>query len=284
MTRARVVLLAHGVSQDSTRVRITHSAQIDPALRAPQVGDIRDPHPIQGTLIPLAHAMILMGHRAPPAAPSWARVRVQAREALAAHRRGDRPHPHIHARAHQSMADTRSPIGTTRDLVFPGHRLIQTPVRQRAPTPLGCSVSPRIIACARNPQNLGHQGDRVGSPCARPSVQTAGVLVHGGEEGAGFSQKLVLLLQLAHPPTGRSDLSFHLTRIRTPLLGSLAPLTLDFDPPAHHRFTQPHIPGHRRNRRPRIQHQARNITTILRRKTTTSSHNRHLTLRRHTPA
>ena len=33
---------------------------------------------------------------------------------------------------------------------------------------------------------------------------------------------------------------------------------------------------------PRIQHQRRNITTILRRKTTTSSHNRHLTGRRHT--
>ena len=282
MTRARVVLLTHGVSQDSTRVRIAHGAQVDPALGAAQVGKVRDPHPIQGALIPLARAAVLMGHRTPPAAPSWARVRVQAREALAAHRRGDRPHPHIHARAHQSMADTRSPIRATGDLVLPGHCLIQTPVRQRAPTPLGCSVFPRVIACARNPQNLGHQGDRGGSPCARPSVQTAGVLVHGGEEGAGFSQKLVLLLQLAHPPTGRGDLSFHLTRIRTRLLGGLAPLTLDFDPPAHHRFTQPSIPGHRRNRRPRIHHQSRNITTILRRQTTTSSHTRHLTGRRHT--
>lgn len=78
MIRARVVLLAHGVSQDSTRVRIWHGAQVDPALRAPQVGDIRDPHPIQGALIPLAPAVILMGHRAPPAAPGRARVRVQA--------------------------------------------------------------------------------------------------------------------------------------------------------------------------------------------------------------
>ena len=78
MTRARVVLLAHGVSQDSARVRITHGAQVDPALGAPQVGKVRDPHPIQGTLIPLAHAVILMGHRAPPAAPSRSWVRVQA--------------------------------------------------------------------------------------------------------------------------------------------------------------------------------------------------------------
>ena len=53
-------------------------AQVDPALGAAQVGKVRDPHPVQGTLIPLAHAVILMGHRAPPAAPSRARVRVQA--------------------------------------------------------------------------------------------------------------------------------------------------------------------------------------------------------------
>ena len=72
------LLLAHGVSQDSARVRITHGAQVDPALRAPQVGKVRDPHPVQGTLIPLARAVILMGHRAPPAAPGRARVRVQA--------------------------------------------------------------------------------------------------------------------------------------------------------------------------------------------------------------
>ena len=72
------LLLAHGVSQDSARVRITHGAQVDPALGAAQVGKVRDPHPIQATLIPLAHAVILMGHRAPPAAPSRARVRVQA--------------------------------------------------------------------------------------------------------------------------------------------------------------------------------------------------------------
>ena len=64
MTRARALLLTHGVSKHSTRVRITHGTQVDPALGAPQVGQIRDPHPIQGTLVPLAGAVILMGHRA----------------------------------------------------------------------------------------------------------------------------------------------------------------------------------------------------------------------------
>ena len=33
------LLLAHGVSQDSTRVRIAHGAQVDPALGAAQVGE-----------------------------------------------------------------------------------------------------------------------------------------------------------------------------------------------------------------------------------------------------
>ena len=152
---------------------------------------------------------------------------------------GDRTHTQIHARARQSMADTWRPIGAARHLVFPGHRLIQTPTRQRALAPLGCTVFPRVIARSRDTQDLGHQGNRVGSPCARPSVQSAGVLVHGGEEGAGFSQELVLLLQLAHPPAQCRDLSFHLAWIRTTLTHGLTPLALEFDPPAHHQFTQP---------------------------------------------
>lgn len=53
---------------------IAHGAQVDPALRAPQVGEIRDPHPVQATLIPLAGAVILMGHWTPSAAPSRARA------------------------------------------------------------------------------------------------------------------------------------------------------------------------------------------------------------------
>ena len=86
-------------------------------------------------------------------------ARVQACGAQAAHRRGDRPRTHIHARAHESMADARSPIGAARHLVFPGHRLIQTPAHQRALAPLGCTVFPRVIARARDTQDLGHQGD-----------------------------------------------------------------------------------------------------------------------------
>ena len=204
-----------------------------------RAGKVRDPHPVQGALIPLAGAVILMGHRSAPAALGRAWVRVQACETLAAHRRGDRTHTHIHTRARQSMADARSSIGAARHLVFPGHCLIQTPTRRCALAPLGCTVFPRVIARARDTQDLGHQGNRAGSPWARPSVQSAGVLVPRREEGAGFSQKLVLLLQLAHPPTQSSDLSFHLAWIRAPLFGGLAPLTFEFDPPAHHRFTQP---------------------------------------------
>lgn len=48
--------LTRGVSQDPTRVRITRGAQVAPALRAPQIGEIRDPYPIQGALIPQARA------------------------------------------------------------------------------------------------------------------------------------------------------------------------------------------------------------------------------------
>lgn len=90
-------------------MRIAQGAQVDPALRTPQVGEIRDPHPVQATLVPLAGAMIFMGHWTPSAAPHRARVRVQACEALAAHRRVDRTHTHIHARARQSMADAGAP-------------------------------------------------------------------------------------------------------------------------------------------------------------------------------
>ena len=81
------LLLANGVSQDSARVRIAHGAQVDPAVGAAQVGDIRDPHPVQATVIPLAGAVVLIGHCTPSAAPGRARARVQACEAQATHRR-----------------------------------------------------------------------------------------------------------------------------------------------------------------------------------------------------
>ena len=71
--------------------------------------EVRDSHPVQGALVPLVGAVVFMGYWSPSAAPSWARARVQACEAQAAHRRGDRTHTHIHARARQSMVDARGP-------------------------------------------------------------------------------------------------------------------------------------------------------------------------------
>ena len=103
-------------------------------------------------MIPLAGAVILMGHRGPFAVPGRARAHVQACQAQAAHRRGSRPHTHIHTRTNESMADARSPIGATRHLVFPGRRLIQTPPHQRTLTPCGTLGFPRVIACARAPK------------------------------------------------------------------------------------------------------------------------------------
>ena len=148
------LLLAHGVSEHSARVRIAHGAQVDPALRAPQVGKARDPHPVQGTLIPLAGAVVLMSQQTPPAALGRARARVQACETLATHRRGDHTHTHIHTRTHESMADARSPIRATRHLMLPGHRLIQTPPRHRALTPVGSTALPRIIPARVTPRTL----------------------------------------------------------------------------------------------------------------------------------
>ena len=104
-----------------------------------------------------------MGHRGPPAAPGQARARVQVCQAQAAHRRGNRSHTHIHTRTRQSTADARSPIHATRHLVFPGHRLIHTPARQRTLTPCGTLGFPRVIAWMPDPSNLRHQSDRVGS-------------------------------------------------------------------------------------------------------------------------
>ena len=79
------LLLTHGVSEHSVRVRIAHGAQVDPTLRVTQVGKVRDPHPIQGTLIPLVVAVVLMGHWGPTNAPDPARARVESCQAQAAH-------------------------------------------------------------------------------------------------------------------------------------------------------------------------------------------------------
>ena len=59
------------------------------------------------------------------------------------------------------------------------------------------------------------------------------------KKALAFPKNSFLLLQLAHPPTGRRVLSFQLAWIRTTLTHGLTPLALECDPPAHHRFAQP---------------------------------------------
>ena len=152
-------------------------------------------------MIPLAGPVILMGHWTLSAAPGRARARVEACEAQAAHRRANRPHTRIHTRTRQSIADARSPIRVTRHLVFPGHRLIHTPAHQRMLTPCGTLVFPRVVACARAPSNLSHHSDR-GGRLVRVHQFTALVLwCPEAKKALAFSHKLILLLQLAHPPT-----------------------------------------------------------------------------------
>ena len=59
------------------------------------------------------------------------------------------------------------------------------------------------------------------------------------KKALAFPKNSFSILQLAHPPTQSSDLSFHLAWIRTALTHSLAPLALECDPAAHHRLPQP---------------------------------------------
>lgn len=180
------------------------------------------------------------------------------------------------------MADARSPIRATRHLVFPGHRLIHTPARQRTLTPcrtLGISTRHSLRACPLKPEPSQRSRRK---PSASSAVQTAGVVVMRREEGAGF-------------PTNSFSFSSSRTRRRTAVIS--ASISRGSGRPSRtawrrtrssvtHRpttdSTQPSIPSHRRDRRPRIQLESRNITTIPRRQTTTRSHTRHPTLRRHT--
>lgn len=60
------LLLAHGLSEHSARVCLAHGAQVDPAVRAAQVGKVRDPHAVSRALVPLVGAVVLMGHRGRP--------------------------------------------------------------------------------------------------------------------------------------------------------------------------------------------------------------------------
>jgi len=166
-----------------------------------RAGKVRDPYSVQGTLVPLAGAVILMGHRA-RAGRAWtgagACSGLSGLGGASTRRPHAHPHPHPRAPERGGHMEPHRCRPTPRVPRPPPHPNAAAPARARAP--LGCTVFPRVIARARDTQDLGHQGDRVGSPCARPSVQSAGVVVYGGEEGVGFSQELVLLLQLAHPP------------------------------------------------------------------------------------
>ena len=67
--QAGTLLLTHGVTEHSARVHIAHGAQVDPALRAPQVGKVLDPQAVSHALVPLADAVILMDRRRPPTTP-----------------------------------------------------------------------------------------------------------------------------------------------------------------------------------------------------------------------
>ena len=167
-------------------MRIAHGAQVDPAVGAAQVGEIRDPHPLQATVVPLADAVILMGHRGPSAAHGQARARIQACDAQAAHRRGNRPHTHIHTAEHESMADARSPIGATGHLVFPGHRFIHTPARQRTLTPCGTlafSTRHSLRACPLKPEPSQRSRRK---PSASSAVHSAGVVVTEAKKALAF--------------------------------------------------------------------------------------------------
>jgi len=117
-------------------------------------------------------------------------------------------------------------------------------------------------------------------PSARPSIQSAGVLVPRGEEGTGFPQnsfslsssrtrrrKAVISASISRGSGRPPRTAWRLSRSNVthrPTTDSPSPQSRDTDAIC----------------RPRIQHQTRNITTILRRITTTSSHTRHLIFRR----
>ena len=182
------------------------------------------------------------------------------------------------------MADARSPIRATRHLVFPGHRLIHTPAHQRTLTPcgtLGISTRHSLRACPLKPEPSQRSRRK---PSASSAVQTAGVVVMRREEGAGF-------------PTNSFSFSSSRTRQRTAVIsasisrGSGRPSRTAWrrtrSSVTHRPTTDSPSPQSRATDaicRPRIHHHSRGIATILRRQTTTSSHNRHPTLRRHTPA
>ena len=198
------------------------------------------------------------------------------------HRCGNRPHTHIHTRTRQSMADARSPIRAP-DTSCSQATASSTRLRTSARSPLvGRSVLPRVIACARDPSNLSHHSDR-GGCLVRVHQFTALVLWCAEAKKA-----------LAFPTHSFSFSSSRTRRRRAVISASISrgsgrPSRIAWcasRSSVTHRPTtdssQSSIPGHRHDRGPHIQHQRRNITTTLRRQTTTRTPNRHLTGRRHT--
>ena len=180
------------------------------------------------------------------------------------------------------MADARSPIRAP-DTSCSQATASSTRLRTSARSPLvGRSVLPRVIACARDPSNLSHHSDQ-GGCLVRVHQFTALVL------WCAEAKKALAF------PTHSFSFSSSRTRRRSAVIS--ASISRGSGRPSRTAWrrsrssvthqpttdsTQPSIPSHRRDRQPRIQHHRRNITTILRRQTTTSSHNRHLTGRRHT--
>lgn len=180
------------------------------------------------------------------------------------------------------MADARSPIRAP-DTSCSQATTSSTRLRTSARSPLvGRSVLPRVIACARDPSNLSHHSDR-GGCLVRVHQFTALVLWCAEAKKA-----------LAFPTHSFSFSSSRTRRRRAVISASISrgsgrPSRIAWcasRSSVTHRPTtdssQSSIPGHRHDRGPHIQHQRRNITTTLRRQTTTRTPNRHLTGRRHT--
>lgn len=180
------------------------------------------------------------------------------------------------------MADARSPIRAP-DTSCSQATASSTRLRTSARSPLvGRSVLPRVIACARDPSNLSHHSDR-GGCLVRVHQFTALVLWCAEAKKA-----------LAFPTHSFSFSSSRTRRRRAVISASISrgsgrPSRIAWcasRSSVTHRPTtdssQSSIPGHRHDRGPHIQHQRRNITTTLRRQTTTRTPNRHLTGRRHT--
>lgn len=85
----------------------------------------------------------------------------------------------------------------------------------------------------------------------------------GGEEGAGFSQKLVFSLQVRDFPTQPSDFSCCLLRRRLAVVGGGAPEAFFFDPAAEQLFAEVELLGDSPDRLSSIEDQTRGVAAVL---------------------